>query len=95
MGNLRGLKNVSYTGDLGCKVRGVPHDMKILHETKQSKWEICQICGVKKKYNKGYQGRVDNIEYLRDHVRNFAQNWGATKRIYQKIYHPENCTINI
>lgn len=84
-----------YTGDLGCRYRGIPHDLKIIRETKVAKWEVCYICNKKFKYNLGYRSRVDNNKYLRDHVRNFAQKFGATKRIYNKIYHPEKTIIYI
>ncbi len=50
-------------------------------------------CNVKKRYNKGYKGRVQNTEYLKDHVRNFAQRFGATKRVYNRIYNPDKMKI--
>ena len=84
-----------YTDNLGCRYRGIPHDFKLLHENPQVKWEVCQICGKKKRWNKGYKGRVQNVEYLKDHVRNFAQKFGATKRVYNKVYHKEKCIIYI
>jgi len=83
-----------YGRDLGCRF-GQPHDMRVLHENPHVKWEVCQICGMRKRYNKGYKGRINNNEYLKDHVRNFAQKWGATKRIYNKIYQPEKTIIHI
>ena len=83
-----------YGRDLGCRF-GQPHDMRVLHENPHVKWEVCQICGMRKRYNKGYKGRINNNEYLKDHVRNFAQKWGATKRIYNKIYQPEQTIIRI
>jgi hypothetical protein len=69
--------------------------MKILHETKTVKWEVCMGCNMKKRYNKGYRGRVNNVEYLKDHVRNFAQRFGATKGVFNRIYQPEKCIIKI
>ena len=84
-----------YTGDLGCRYRGIPHEMMIVHENPQVKWERCMICGKRYRFNKGYKGRVDNNEYLKVHVRNFAQKFGATKRVYNKVYRPETCTITI
>lgn len=83
-----------YGRDLGCR-HGQPHDFKIIHENPHAKWEQCQICGVRKRYNKGYKGRVENTEYLKDHVRNFAQRGGATRRVYAKVYQPEKCIITI
>jgi len=79
---------------LGCKF-GQAHDMKILYENSSVKWEICMLCGKRFRWNKGYKGRIDNEEYLKAHVRNFAQRSGPTKRIYNKIYQPEKCVIHI
>lgn len=84
-----------YTDDLGCRFHGVPHDMKILGENRHEKWEVCIICNKKFRWVKGYRGRVDNKEYLKAHVRNFAQDNGATKRIYRKLYKPETCIIKV
>ena len=79
---------------LGCRF-GQPHDLKIIHENPQVKWEVCQICGNRFKWNKGYKGRVNNVEYLKAHVRNFSQRFGATKRVYMKVYKPELTKIVI
>jgi len=83
-----------YGHDLGCRY-GQPHDLKIVKENPQFKWEVCLICNKKFKWNKGYKGRVKNIEYLKVHLRNFAQKFGATKRVYHKIYKPDNCIIKL
>lgn len=83
-----------YGRNLGCRF-GQPHDLKVIHENPQVKWEVCQICNKKYRWNKGYKGRIQNTEYLKAHVRNFAQRFGATKRIYHKVYKPETCTIQI
>lgn len=85
---------MKYGLHLGCK-NGLPHEFKIVRETKSEKWEVCIHCSVKKHYLKGYRGRVDNVQYLKDHVRNFAQRGGATKRVYHKVYYPEKCVIKI
>lgn len=77
---------------LGCRF-GLPHDMRIIHENAHAKWEVCQICGKRYRFNKNAKGRTDNRKYLELHVRNFAQKNGATKRIYNRIYNPSKCTI--
>lgn len=79
---------------LGCRF-GQPHNFKVVHENKHVKHEVCTICNVKKRYVKGYKGRVKNTEYLKDHVRNFAQKSGATKRVYMKTYKREKTVIKI
>lgn len=84
-----------YTGDLGCRHRGVPHQMRIIHENPQVKWELCMICGKRFRWNKGYKGRTNNIEYVKVHIRSFCQKFGATKRIYYKTYRPKECIIII
>lgn len=79
---------------LGCRF-GQPHDMIIVHEDATAKWERCSKCPLRRRYNKGYRGRVDNQQYLKDHVRNFAQRFGATKRVYMRVYKPEKCVTKI
>ena len=84
---------MKYTDDLGCRFWGIPHNIRVIKDTKEAKWELCMICSKKWRWNKGYKGRIENKEYLKVHVRNFAQKFGATKRIYNKIYKPKNCII--
>ena len=86
---------IRYTGDYGCRHRGIPHDLVTIHETIVVKWEKCKICSKSFRWNKGYRGRVVNTAYLKAHVRNFAQRFGATKRIYNKLYNPHKCVIVI
>ena len=78
---------------LGCRYRGIPHNLKTIYEDLRIIWERCLICQKKFRWNKGYRARINNIEYLKVHVRNFAQKTGPTKRIYQKVYNPEKTTI--
>lgn len=87
-------KNMRYD-DFGCRYRGIPHDLKILWENPQKKGEVCEICNKKFRWNKGYKARVQNAAYLKAHVRNFCQKWGATKAVYHRIYKPEKCIIKI
>lgn len=78
----------------GCRY-GLPHDLKIIWENPQQKIEVCQICNAKFRWNKGYKGRTDNQRYLKAHIRNFAQKFGTTKRVYNQVYQPNNCVITI
>lgn len=80
--------------DYGCKF-GLPHDMVLLSDTRTAKWEACQICGRKFRWTKGFKGRINNVEYLKAHARNYAQPNGATNRLYQRLYQPEQCIIRI
>lgn len=78
----------------GCRW-GMPHDMVMIAENQHQIWEKCKICGVQKHWNKGYKGRIKNAEYLKIHIRNYAQELGATKRVFYKIYKPEKTIIFI
>lgn len=83
-----------YGARFGCR-GGLPHDLKVVHETPAVKHEVCVRCNKKFRWNKSNRGRVENAEYLKAHVRNFAQRFGATKRIYHKLYKPEKTIIVI
>ena len=79
---------------LDCRF-GQPHDFEQIKDTPTWRVEKCKRCGKIERWNKGYKGRISNKKYLKSHIRNFAQPGGATKRIYQKMYHPETCEIII
>lgn len=85
---------IKYGTRFGCRF-GQPHDFEQIKDTKTAKFERCRICGVRKRWNKGYRGRVDNVAYLRDHVRQYAQPTGSTKRVFMKLHQPEDCVIKI
>lgn len=78
----------------GCKW-GLPHDPTISHETKSVKWEVCQVCNAKRRWNKSRMGRIDNAEYLKFHARSFAQPGGATNQLFIRLYEPERAIIKI
>lgn len=80
--------------DYGCKF-GLPHDMHVLSDTRVAKWEVCQICGRKFRWTKGFKGRINNVAYLKAHARNYAQQSGPTKRLYMRLYQPEKCIISL
>lgn len=85
----------SYYGTrFGCRF-GQPHDFTQIKDARSYKVERCTLCGKRVKTNKGYKGRVDNVKYLRDHLRNYAQQFGATKRVYNKLYEPQKTIIYI
>lgn len=83
-----------YGARLGCR-SGLPHDLKVVNETIRVKHEVCAICNKKFRWNKGYRGRIANVEYLKAHVRNFCQRFGATKRVYMRVYKPEKTIIKL
>ena len=88
------MKPVRYGTRFGCKF-GQPHDFARLGETKDAIVEKCKLCGIKKRWRKGYKGRINNPEYLKAHVRQFAQEFGSTKRVFAKLYKQEKCVIHI
>ena len=87
-------RQVRYGTRFGCRW-GMPHEMKRLGENPAQIWEKCVICGKTFHWNKGHKGRVENPEYLKAHVRQFAQRIGSTKRVFYKLYEPEKTIIKI
>lgn len=83
-----------YGTRFGCKF-GQPHDMVRIGENPQQIWEKCRLCGKSFRWNKGYKGKIKNTEYLKAHVRQFAQPTGATKRVFMKIYEKDKTTISL
>ena len=86
--------SIRYGMRFGCRF-GQPHDPVLVKETKTFKVERCKICGVRRHWVKGYKERISNVDYLRFHVRSFAQPHGSTKRVFEKTYHPEKTVIHI
>ena len=76
----------------GCRY-GLPHDMMLIRDNPNAKYERCRICRRTFRWNKGYRGRIDSREYLEAHARNYAQKGGATNRLFMKLYEPDKCKI--
>lgn len=85
---------IRYGTRFGCRF-GQPHNMMRIGENPQQIWERCLICNKKFRWNKGNGGRVDNPEYLKTHVRQFAQPNGSTKRAFMKLYRPDETVITL
>jgi len=83
-----------YGYNLGCRF-GMPHKTVMIKDAKNAIYEKCEICSKRFKWTKGYKGRINNKEYLKVHLRDFAQSFGSTKRVYNKLYCPEKCIIKI
>lgn len=81
--------------DYGCRWNGVPHELELVGETSIIKVERCKICNRKFSWTKGFKGRVQNVEYLKAHARNFAQKGGATHQLFMKLYEPDKAIIRI
>jgi len=78
----------------GCK-SGLPHDPEVIHDFTDIQIELCTICGKKFRYNKAAGEVVDNKQYLKDHIRAFAQPNGATHELFMRLYHPEKVKITL
>jgi len=83
---------IRYGTRFGCRW-GQPHDLERLGENPQQLWERCKICQKTFHWGKGNKGRIENAEYLKAHVRQYAQDFGSTKRVYMKLYNPLKTTI--
>ena len=49
------------------------HDLKTLVDTAEVKIDYCTECKEKFIYRKDKEGRIDNKQYLKDHMRNYLQ----------------------
>jgi len=47
--------------------------------------EFCNLCGLRMSYRK-VNGMIDNVKYLKDHVRDFCQPIGPTAKVYAEVY---------
>lgn len=61
------------------------HDFTTTFEDSTVVAQVCKICGEKKGYKK-IEGKIDNVAYLKDHARDFAQPGGASDKVFQRFY---------
>lgn len=61
------------------------HDFIIIFEDSTVMSQVCKLCGEKKRYRK-INDKINNVEYLKDHIRDFAQPGGATDKVFQRFY---------
>lgn len=80
---------MSYLYD--CK-NGLPCDLRVMMDKNDQpldfsdcKYEQCICCGRKVKFKK-YNKKVDWIEYLDAHPRDFCQRFGRYKKLYAQLY---------
>ena len=66
------------------------HDYEVLSESIDGIRERCKECGKILITTKGRNDRINNVKYLKEHARDFAQPTGRTSRLYKKIYGKEN-----
>lgn len=60
-------------------------DFTTVHEDRGAKVERCIYCGRRTIFRK-VNGKTDNVQYLKMHVRNFAQPYGATRKVFEEVY---------
>ena len=61
------------------------HDPIRFHEYPDAIVEGCQLCNKKLIYYRR-EGRINEAEYYYDHIRDFAQPYGSTAKIFDRIY---------
>lgn len=61
------------------------HKFLVLLSNSEAQVERCELCGHKEIYRK-LEGTVDNKKYLKDHIRDTAQPFGSTAKIFEEIY---------
>jgi hypothetical protein len=61
------------------------HDPIRFHDYPDAVVEGCKLCNRKLIYNK-HDGRINEAEYYNDHIRDFAQPYGSTRKIFERIY---------
>lgn len=62
------------------------HDYEIVSESSDGQVEVCRECKKRLTTTFGNKGRIDNIKYLKEHVRDTAQPNGRTGNIYKRYY---------
>lgn len=67
------------------------HDLKHLFEDRGGIVEVCKTCKAKVKTRKGTDSRINNRQYLKEHVKDLAQPHGRTGKVFKKFHGiPEN-----
>lgn len=71
-----------------CKKGGLC-DLEALGAYPDAVVEVCIRCGKRLIYAKSSAGRVDNMQYLADHLRDTLQPSGATAGLFERTYGKE------
>lgn len=72
-------------GPHGCEY----HEFEVLRDTEEVQVERCKRCPHRVTYNKTADGQIDNVRYLKDHLRDFCQSTGPTSSVFLSVYGPE------
>lgn len=69
-----------------CK-KGGRCELGVIGDYEDAQVEDCLRCSKRLIYNKEPDtGRIDNSQYLRDHIRDFCQPFGPTRRVFAEVY---------
>jgi len=61
------------------------HIYHVVKNHPEAQVEVCEACNHRVTYKKCDKG-MDNKKYLQDHVRDFCQPYGPTRRVYLECY---------
>lgn len=62
------------------------HDYQVIRNDKTAVTEVCKECKNKLITRIGDKGRINNVEYLKEHQRDTAQPTGSTAKVFKKYY---------
>lgn len=63
------------------------HNYKVINDTQEGKVEVCIECKHRLSTRKDVKtGRIDNKKYLKEHIRDTAQPFGKTGKLFRKFY---------
>ncbi len=68
-----------------CLKRHEHHDCMRLYETSEVIKEWCRLCKRNLVYYKR-NGKINEASYRNDHIRDFAQPYGPTAKIFYRVY---------
>lgn len=66
------------------------HDYIRVSENADGVVEVCKECKYRLITRKDIKGRIDNKEYLKEHVRDTAQPTGITSKVFKQYYAKNN-----
>ena len=62
------------------------HSYERIFETKTAILYVCRVCKKKDIVKKDKNGRIDNTRFAKEHIADFAQPLGVTKKIFEQVY---------
>ena len=62
------------------------HNYNVVKSSPSATVEVCSECKKRLVTKMDKQGRIDNVAYLKEHVRDTAQPTGATAKVFKQYY---------